>query len=318
MNGSPRFFILSALAPLPSLTILALITGCSGDIKIGTAPREPVQYQAFRSGSYSTLNGGLELMGTTTRWWTVEQLLPTETGLEFQRKYMNQKGEGYHRYSLPSELATRVEVKAEIAAGKMEQVRGFDKFVPDVVNLLPVHEVFKVPLRDPALPERFARELRLWWRATHLLPANLPIPLKANITGLLGDLDLQPLLVDSVVTGVKSQVEERPCLQYSIYYHEVLVDNALIFEQFLAADTNDRRTYREFTFAGGEGKGKWDVWVDPDNGNVCREYDWQEQTNQIKQKESGEMKSFRSNRLIEMLYTYHPEREGVRRPGSKS
>lgn len=284
------------------------LIGCSGGVEIHYDFSQPLEYQVYREGTYSTQNQVGEVVGTINRWWTTEALMPREGGAVWTRKYDVQKGEGYHRHSLPSELSMRVPLLARVTLDSMSEIKGFSHFVEDVVELLPMRKIFKEPLRDPSLISRFESELKLWWKATHLLQGRLPKSgaITAELAALHGgSIDLAPLEVDSVIALGTVKVENRNCLNYKIYYKlSAVPDLDLLFEQFRAADTVDRAAYADFQVVSGKADGSWNIWIDPKQGALCREQDWRDLELIVAHKESGENRQIVARTAVERLYTY--------------
>lgn len=292
-----------------ALLVPLLLLSCSRSVEIQYNFSEPVEYQVFREGYYSTQNREGEVVGTIARWWSTEKLIPSGAGAVWSRKYDMQKSEGYHRHSMPSELLTRLALQAHVDSSEMREIKGLSNFESDVVDLLPVRKVFKEPLRSPALLERFDAELKLWWRATHLFKGR--IPMRGVITALIdSSLDLSPLQVDSVVALGDVKVEDRNCFNYKIYYKVAEVpDIDLMFEQFRAADTLDRADYSDYAATSGIATGSWGVWIDPRQGTLCREQDWRDLSITVSHKESGENREVIARVAVERLYTYDLEEQ---------
>ena len=301
----------SSFALLPALAAALLSAGCSDEVTVSYDMRTPFERELFSQGDYSTQNSVGEVVGTGMRWWLMENLIPGGEGgvTVWTRKFSAQKNLGYHRHSLPSELALKVPVRADVDEERMGEVKGFENFVSDVVDPLPVHPLLRAPLRKKELLARFDAEWRLWWRATHLLRGTFPR--KGNVTALVPASDLAPLKVDSVFTAGVERIQNRDCLVYEIDYRlESAPDADLLFEQFLKADTTDGRAYADFKADSASAKGRWKIWIAPENGWLCREQDWQELTIVAEHRETGESRPVTARKAVERLYTYDPVEKG--------
>ena len=293
----------------------ALLLCCSNEVVVSYDMQTPFERELYSQGDYSTLNAVGEVVGTGMRWWLTESYLPQGEGGVLARRYSGQKNMGYHRHSRPSELALKVPIRADVDARAMGAVRGYENFVADVVEGLPVHSGFKTPLRDPALVDRFVAEERLRWKAAHLLSGR--VPRVGDITGALRaslgeDLGLAPLRVDSVVARdyADLEIEGRKCFHYSIHYRlDDAPDADLLFEQFTKADTSDGRKFADFKASGASAKGDWRIWISPSTGRLCREQDWQEITVVAAHRETGEALPVVARKAVERLYTYDVEKQ---------
>jgi len=221
-----------------------------------------------------------------------------------ERRYLNDKSKGYHKNSMPLDLAYRVPVIKLFAQGsKVESVRGNEMFVPNVVNNLAIKEPFKRQLRDARYQLQFDREEKRRWEITHLLSGKLPD--NGNITQLLrsqGRLPIPSVAVDSVLLSGWIRIGKQHCVEYTVFFPEREPFPYFVWEQF-AYGTKAGAPYQKFKADTAEYQTQYSVALDPETSILCREREVKTGVNAMVNPETKEKSVFRSYVSIENLYT---------------
>jgi hypothetical protein len=157
-----------------SLVSIALLFGCKSDVSIEYTV-EPYQLDLFHNGIYSIKEGEGDVVGTMTATYSSVHYRVEGSKQIMERTLVMDKSKGYHKNSMPMELLYRVPQVAVIADnGMVNSVRGNEQFIPQVVEKLPIKEMFKRQLRDARYQLEFDRYEKRRYELTHLLQGTVP------------------------------------------------------------------------------------------------------------------------------------------------
>jgi hypothetical protein len=259
--------------------------------------------KVFRSTTLTTFQGTTEIPGTKTKIWYQESQQLNGDIIAFSRSFLNDASIGYHKKSLPNELAYRNTITAELSQSRVLRVEGFAAFFKKSLPNLNLPKAFETELKLNYSP-RHQRKLFSLWRKSSVLPEGSYLP-KQNITqDLKAQLSDKLWQVDSVIVDEVQKVEDRSCVKWDVFYKMKLPQNQYLFEQMGAADTTAQKEFIDFKWKSATAKGRKSIYSDLETGRLCREVNWQEQHNIVTHKETGEAKEFASNLFTEVLYTY--------------
>lgn len=291
------------------LVALVLFAGCgrrSVEIQY-QLPQGSIALQLYHSGVFSTYNGEDEIIGTMTATW--ENYTLTQTGEDWtqERQYLADKSKGYHKNSMPMELSWRVpQVRVIAPGGVVQSVRGYERFVPDVVEKLPLQEKFKRQLRDARYQLEFDRYEKRRWELEHFLKGK--IPLDSNITARFSEEELAVggIQIDSVVTKAYRKLDGRRCFEYALYFEEREPFPYFYWEQH-AYGTKGGEAYRDFRSDSASYHTEYTVMLEPSTGVLCQVREVKQGLHIMKHRETGERAEFRSQTTLEHLYNMATE-----------
>lgn len=286
-------------------SILPLLSCEAGSVEINYKLEAPVTMDLFHSGTYSTKEGAVgEQVGTITA--TYSQVVYRQEGdtRTEERQLVMDKSKGYHKHSMPQELAYRIPLVVLTAQGfAVQSVRGNELFVPKVVGSLPIKEKFKRQLRDARYQLEFDRMEKRRWELGHLVRGE--VPLVGDLTPHLkaqGSLPLPGVSIDSVIAKGYQKLGGKKCYEYHVYYQETEPFPYFVWEQY-AYSTESGKTYQDWVADSTHYQTAFHAAIDPETGLPCQERFARQGENWIHHPETKEIASFLSFVTVENLYT---------------
>jgi hypothetical protein len=301
---------MSIVSRFLGLSVIAILSSCGNEeTTVNYSGESASAMDVFHNGIYSVKEGEGEIIGTmTSTYLTYSWRMEGETTI-LERQLLMDKSKGYHKNSMPIELSYRVPQVAVIADGiKVKSVRGYEQFIPQVVEKLAIKENFKRQLRDARYQLEFDRYEKHRWEMGHLLLGSVPV--RGNITGLLksqGRLPLPAFEVDSVVVVGFKSTDGRKCLEYKTYFRDKESFPYFMWEQY-AYSVESGKKYQEFKPDSAFYSTEYMVSLDIETGIPCQEREVKVGTHVMIHPESKERATFTSYITRENLFT-KPEKK---------
>ncbi|HSQ40650.1 MAG TPA: hypothetical protein VLM37_00050 [Fibrobacteraceae bacterium] len=285
--------------------VMSLISCLPKEPDVEYAFSSPVSKDVFHSGTYSTKSGeDGEEIGTITATYTTQTWTRSGDSTVLERHLLMDRSKGYHKNSMPLELSYRIPALRVVGRDLVIlTVHGNEQFLPQVVENLPIKEKFKRQLRDARYSLAFDRYERKRWQVTHVLQGKIPI--KSNVTKLLqekGRLPLSSVPVDSVIVKGYHKLDERNCLEYSVFFKEREPFPEFMWEQY-AYGTTAGKGFQAFRADSATYDVEYMVAIEPSTGVPCQEREVKKGINWMHNPETQEKASFVSFITMENLYT---------------
>jgi hypothetical protein len=264
---------------------------------------QPIHLELMHNGYYSTMGGDLEEMGTITQIYMNQDFLESQGRLIMDSKFQIARNKGYHKNSMPEELALQCDHIIQSEQGQVVSISGFNDFVTKVVNMLNIPDKWKFQLRQSNYPNLFDRIAKKRWDINHLLEGTYPT--SADITQQLakeGRLKVQGIKIDSVKTGKLSTIDKRRCLAYTVWYTENQEFPEYLWEQYTYG-TETGKAFKSYTPISGKVSSEYTTHIDIKNGVVCREMEKRSIVTSLEEKATGRSEEFFSRVTFERLYT---------------
>lgn len=269
-------------------------------------------YEVIHNGYFSTISEGTEQMGTVTKTWL--EVTFEQSGEQMGKRsiYKNDASRGYHKNSFPAELIFRGDYTVVGKGYEVSNVRGLDEFGTEIVDKLVIPDRWKTQLKNAKYPMLLKRREKKRWEWAHLLEG--PVPKGANITELVKRVrPRMPIGVqlDSVTTyKALRNVEDRKCLEYTVFYSEKIDFPRYLWEQW-AYSTKEGKAYKNFRPDPEKSTAKveYTVLIEPETGLPCREKEIRTENYVITEEESGSQAEFTAVVHLEDLYTEFKDEE---------
>jgi len=286
------------------MAIVALVAGCQPD-SVNIQYKDPGGrvFEMIQTGYYSTFSNGEEQIGTVTQtYMEVRFSREGETDL-FQKRFVADNSKGYHQHSMPPELMNRLHVNLAAKGAEVQAISGHETFIKNVVDGLQIPERFRSQLRQKQYPAQFDRILKKRWELRHLLQGEYPT--EANVTSQVKESS--PIIpagvkLDSVFTRRVGEIDGRKCLDYDVYYRDQVYFPEYLREQW-AYSTEEGKPYQAYQTLGGEARVQLTVSIDLADGTLCREMERRNETQTLKDPETGQSAEFDALVYIERLLT---------------
>lgn len=285
-----------------------ILMGCSqSEVAVKYDLPEPVALEIYHNGYYSSFDDPHELVGTITHTFTKGIYSQSGDVLNFERSFLSDASKGYHKLSMPLELSWHLPfIALQTVPGqhhKVQSVRGFEKFIPEVVENLPIKKAFKPQLRNARFQLEFDRYEKRRWELSHLL-GDKKVPTKGRIDAQLAlqnRLPVPMLEVDSVVAVGFRKLDSRRCFEYKVYYPEREPFPYFMWEQH-AYGTEGGVALQEFRPDSGAYYTEYSLALDPHTGIPCQEREVKTGTIFVTHPTSKENAEIKVNITLENLY----------------
>lgn len=300
-----------------TIAIIAIFfMGCDPDeVTIKYDISETMEFEVVHEGIYSTMSNGVEEIGTDVKSWL--KITFNRDGEQYlmQSQFVADNSRGYLAKSMPPDLSHRMhyEVKSLGEYG-VHEVKGFEKFIPLVVNKLDIPTIYRNQLKNPNYVKLFKRRAKKAWEWSHLLKEGESYPSHGDITETIkSQRKFFPIGVelDSVKTVGIENIEGRDCLQYNIFYREKVEFPYYLWAQW-AYGTTEGKNYKNFDIVDAKSDVQYSVHIDIDNSVVCRENEIRKEHYLLKNKESGADAEFSGIASIERNYRPLGSKENIK------
>ncbi|NLB62880.1 MAG: hypothetical protein GX801_02060 [Fibrobacter sp.] len=292
---------------LLGLFVIMLFSCSQSDVAIKYNLPAPVSMELYHNGYYSSFDGKDELVGTISSNFTKAIYSQSGDFLSYEREYLSDASKGYHKNSMPLELSWRIPFlsvqSVEGQVNRVQSVRGYEKFIPDVVEKLPIKKHFKNQLRNQRFQLEFDRYEKRRWELGHLIGSK-KVPTKGDITAELsnqGRLPIPMLEVDSVISTGFRKLDKRRCFVYNVYYREREPFPYFMWEQH-AYGIENAAALREFKPDSGSYYTHYSMAIDPKTGIPCQEREVKHGTIFVSNEKTKEKDEIKVNITLENLY----------------
>ena len=265
----------------------------------------PIKADVFSQSNYATMDGEYEQVGTLTSTRFTNEYSQNSDMLYLERTFISDASKGYLKKSYPSELALRIPKMKLTAKGmKVMDIEGYENFDSLVVAKISIPDRWRKQISRMTRQIDLDRIERRHWEITHLLLGE--VPLKSNITSMLASQGRLPSMpnaqIDSVITKGIKKIYERKCLEYTVYLQEKEPFPYFIWEQHTSS-VKSGMAFKSYHPKEAVYQNRYEVALDIENGTPCLEREFKFGTHGMKNPETGDSVTFKSQISHERLYT---------------
>jgi len=265
----------------------------------------PIKTEVFSQSTYATMDGEYEYVGTLTATYFFNEYSQSEDMLYLERTFISDASKGYLKKSYPGELALRIP-KMRLSAKGMQvvNIEGYENFDSLVVAKTSIPDRWRKQISRMTRQIDLDRIEKRRWEITHLLLGE--VPLNSNITKLLVSQGRLPSIpnaqIDSVLTKSIKKINERKCLEYTVYLQEKEAFPYFIWEQHISS-VKAGMPFKSYHPKEAAYQNRYEVALDLENGVPCLEREFKFGIHGMQNPETGDSVTFKSQISHERLYS---------------
>ncbi|MCL2101479.1 MAG: hypothetical protein FWH22_07180 [Fibromonadales bacterium] len=264
----------------------------------------PVKVEVMAQSHYATMDGEVEQLGTRTRIYFTNEYSQDGEMLHLERTFISDASEGYLKRSYPPELAYRTpHLKLSAQGFRVMDIKGYEDFDSAVVAKIAIPDRWKNQISRMTRQIDLDRIERRRWEITHLLLGE--VPLNRNITEMLKSQGRLPVLpnaeIDSVATRGFRNINGQRCFEYTVYLQEKEPFPYFIWEQHVNS-VKSGMPFKSYHPKEAVYQNRYDVALNVENGIPCREYELKYGIHGMKNPETGDSVTFKSQISHERFY----------------
>jgi hypothetical protein len=291
---------------LPLFIFVFFLISCVGkkSVTITYDLNDAVKTDIFAQSYYATMDGEYEQVGTITKIYFTNEYSQNGDTLFLNRTFISDASEGYLKKSYPGELAYRTPNLKLIAKNlKLVDIIGYENFDSAVVAKISIPDRWRRQISRMTRQIDLDRIERRRWDITHLLLGE--VPLHKNITEMLASQNRLPVMpnaqIDSVLTKGIREIEGKKCLEYTVYLQEKEPFPYFIWEQHIAS-VKSGKPFKSYNPQEAVYQNSYNVALNLENGIPCREYELKFGIHGMKNLETGDSVTFKSQISHERFY----------------
>jgi hypothetical protein len=265
-----------------------------------------VKANVFSQSYYATMDGNYEQVGTITALYFTNEYSQSNDTLYLRRTFVGDASKGYLKKSYPGELAWRVPNLELLAIdNRVVDIKGYENFDSTVVAKITIPDRWREQINRMTRQIDLDRIEQRRYELSHLLLGE--VPLNSNITKLLASQGRLPKLpnaqIDSVLTNGIKTINNLKCFEYTVYLQEKEPFPLFIWEQHVSS-VKGGKAFKSYKPKDAWYSNRYEIDLNLENGIPCRERELKFGIHGMRNPETGDSVTFKSQISHERFYDY--------------